>query len=259
MTQLSKHLVVGDPHARPDNDMRRFDALANFIIDKRPEHVIIIGDLADMASLSSYDKGTIHAEGRRYMRDIEAAQEAVRRIMGPVNAYCDRLRSGHKRRYEPKFHITMGNHEYRIERACAENPHLAQALSYDDLGYAQAGWNVVPFLKPLVLDQIAYQHYFTSGVMGRPIGGDNHAANLVKKGFMSAVCGHSHMRDYWETVDVSGRKRFGLVAGCYDSGDHHYTHEGKRWWSGLTMLHEVHDGQAEPAFFSIDYVLRKYT
>ena len=178
--------------------------------------------------------------------------------MDPVNAYCNRLRTGRRKRYEPKFHITLGNHENRIDRACAENPQLSQALQVSDLGYHDAGWNVVPFLKPLVIDEIAYQHYFTSGVMGRPIGGENHAASLVKKGYMSCVVGHSHMRDYWETVDVSGRKRFGLVSGCYDEGDHHYTTEGRRWWSGLTMLHEVNQGQCSPAFFDLSYLIREY-
>jgi hypothetical protein len=50
----------------------------------------------------------------------------------------------------------------------------------------------------------------------------------------------------------------GLVVGHYDDGVSHYTTEMRRWWSGLVMMHEVHNGSFEPAFYSIDYVKRKY-
>lgn len=260
---MSKHgkkiLVVGDPHARPECDNRRFTALANFIVDKQPDEVVIIGDMADMGSLSHYDKGTVRAEGKRYSDDVAATRDAVARLMTPINAEVQRRVSSHKKRWAPKMHITLGNHEARISRAANESPALYGHLSIADLGYHAAGWNVVPFLEPLMIDNICFQHYFTSGLMGRPISGDNHAATLVKKNFMSSVAGHSHLRDYWETADAVGRKRFGLVVGCFDEGDHEYAHGTQhKWWSGLTMLHEVNNGTAEPAFFSTGYVLDKY-
>ncbi|WP_373088729.1 metallophosphoesterase [Zhongshania sp.] len=251
-------LVIPDSHARPNNDMRRFAALGNFITEKKPDVVISIGDWADVGSLCSYDKGTLHAEGRRYADDVAASREALALTMGPVQQEVDRIIRNKKRRWHPEFHITIGNHEQRIIRAQTEAPEYYGAFSIDDLGFKDYGWNVVDYMKPLVIDGIAFQHYFTSGVMGRPIGGVNHARTLVLKNYMSSVCGHSHMRDYWEDTRTDGQRIFGLVVGCYDEGDHHYTEEQKRWWSGLVMLHEVEDGSAEPAFFSTDYVLRRY-
>ena len=124
--------------------------------------------------------------------------------------------------------------------------------------YAKYGYTVVPFLDPLVIQGIVFKHFFTSGVMGKAIGGDNHARTMVIKNHMSCVAGHSHTKDLWETIRGDGKKIFGCVVGCYDEGWHHYTTEQSRWWSGLTMLHEAHDGYAEPAFYSIEYVLEKY-
>ena len=201
----------------------------------------------------------VSAEGKRYADDIAAVRDAVSLIMRPVNSTIQRLVSHKKRKWKPQFHITLGNHEARIDRAASTTPSLYGHLSISDLGYEDAGWNVVPFLSPLVIEEIAFQHYFTSGVMGRPVGGVNHARSLVAKNYMSSVCGHSHLRDFYEDVDAIGRKRFGLVAGCYDEGPHHYAHGAQhRWWSGLVMLHAAKNGTAEPAFYSTAYVKDRY-
>jgi hypothetical protein len=76
-------LVIGDPHAHPDYDNDRFTDLGRFIVKARPDMVVCIGDMADMPSLSSYDRGTKGFEGRRYKKDIEA----VRRSRKNVCAY----------------------------------------------------------------------------------------------------------------------------------------------------------------------------
>lgn len=253
-------LCIGDPHARPDQDNSRFEILGKFAVDKKPDIIVCIGDFADMESLNSYDKWTVKAEGKRYKDDLISVIDAQEKMFAPIRKEMDRLVTNKKKRWEPKFYMTMGNHENRINRAANENPSLYGHMSVDDLKYKEYGWEVVPFLKPLVLHNIAFQHYFTSGVMGRPISGDNHAATLVKKNFMSSVCGHSHLRDYWETTDIIGRKKFGLVLGCYDEGDHSYANGTQhQWWSGLTMLNRVEDGQAEPAFWSLKYLKERYS
>lgn len=258
-SKLPSILVIGDPHARPDVDNRRFTALGNFIVDKRPSVVVCIGDFADMGSLSFYDKGTVKAEGKRYADDLEAVWDAQDRIFRPVRSEVEKLIAGRRKRWNPEFHMIMGNHEERINRAANQNPSMYGHMSTRDLRYQENGWIVTPFLEPKQIHNICFQHYFTSGIMGKPISGDYAAAHLVKKNYMSCVAGHSHLRQYWETTDIAGRKRFGLVVGCYDEGEHSYAKgSDHQWWSGLTMLHEVNDGQAEPAFYNLDYVLNKY-
>lgn len=249
-----KILVVPDAHARPNESNRRFDALGNFIVDKRPDVVVSIGDFADMGSLCSYDRGTRSAEGRRYQEDVECSADAISRVMTPVDAAYRK-----SKRKRPEFYITLGNHENRIDRAANQSPELYGKLSIDDLKFKEHGWSVVPFLSPLVLEGICFIHYLPSGPLGRPTSGVNHARSLVLKGMMSVVVGHSHQRDFYETTRIDGNKMFGLVVGCYDEGEHSYA-EGtqQNWWSGLVMLHEAANGSAEPAFYSTDYVLRNY-
>jgi hypothetical protein len=132
-------------------------------------------------------------------------------------------------------------------------------IKIEDLQETRHGWEVFPFLKSAVVDGIAYKHYFTSGVMGRPIGGVNHARTLVAKGYMSCVCGHSHMRDFWEDTNAAGRKLFGLAVGCYFEHDEEYTSENDRFWRGIVHLRGVRDGSAEPEFISIDSIKQEYS
>lgn len=249
-----KILVIPDAHARPDMDNTRFTALGNFIVDKRPDVVVSIGDWADMGSLCYYDKGTKTAEGRRYQDDIAASIDALERTMTPVRAAGRKHRKG-----LPEFHITLGNHENRIDRAATTNPELHGKLSLSDLQFERFGWNVHPFLQPLVLDGVCFQHYLPSGAMGKPTGGVNHARSLVLKGMMSVVVGHSHQRDFFEMTRADRQKLVGLVVGCYDEGGHEYAAATQHnWWSGLVMLHECHSGQFEPAWYSMNYMKEKF-
>lgn len=244
-----KHiLVIPDAHARPGVSNRRFEALGNFIHDNRPDIVVNIGDLADMASLCSYDKGTTHAEGRRYKDDIHAANDALEKMHKPL----------HRLKDKPKFYITLGNHENRITKAQELSPELYGQLSIDNINFKKYGYTVLPFLKPLNLEGILFQHYFTSGIMGRPISGYNHGRALTQKMHKSSVCGHTHCREFYEDVTGHGERIIGLVVGCFDEGNHHYTTEQRRWWSGIVELCEVQKGSAEPFFYNLDYLLRKY-
>src|SRR3546814_11175841 len=84
-----------------------------------------------MASLSSY-AGEMEREGQRYVADIEAGNAALERLHKAMGGF------------KPKRKIILrGNHEQRIERAVADNPKLAGALSYDHFNDRALGWEVV--------------------------------------------------------------------------------------------------------------------
>lgn len=252
-------LVIGDSHARPDVSNDRFSWLGNFILERQPDIIVDIGDSADMKSLSRYDVGTLDAEGTRYADDVQAYIEAQERIFEPIERYNNTRSRWKKRKYTPRFIKTRGNHENRITRASIQDPKYFGHISVEDLKEREFGWEVYDFLEPAEVEGICFQHYFTSGIMGRPIGGENHAASLVKKNYMSSVCGHSHTRDFWETTDAVGRKRFGLVAGCYYDHEDHFTKDSHRYWRGLVYLHDVSDGQAEPEFLAYHYIKREFS
>ena len=122
--------------------------------------IVCIGDMADMPSLSSYDKGTKGFEGRRYKKDVKAVIDAQEKLFAPIK----RMRG-----YKPKLHMCLGNHEDRITRAINNTPELDGAIGIEDLQYERFGWKITPFKKCVTIKGITFSHYFTSGVAGRPI------------------------------------------------------------------------------------------
>jgi len=251
-------LVIPDSHAHPDYHNKRFDWMGRLILDRRPEIVVDIGDSADMASLCHYDKGTVRAEGRRYMADLDAYFNAQRKLWRPINTYNTQRRKNKKSLYKPLRVKCIGNHEQRIINAGIADPALHGHMTMEDLRDDRYYDEVYPFMEPYIVEDIAFQHYFSSGVMGKPVGGIHPAATLVRKNHMSCVCGHSHMRDYHETIKPNGQRVFGLVVGCYVDYDPDWTKEFNRWWSGAVILHDVKEGSCEPEFISIENMKRMY-
>lgn len=253
------HLIIPDSHAQPGVNNDRFTWAGEMALERQPDVIIDIGDSADMASLCSYDIGTVRAEGHRYVDDIRAYRDAMDKFMAPIIKYNNTHTRWKKKTYRPHLIKCRGNHEQRIARHAQLTPAMYGHINFNDLEEEKHGWNVQEFLNTTVIDGIAYKHYFTSGVMGRPIGGVNHARSLVAKNYMSSVCGHSHMRDFWEDTDVAGRKLFGLAVGCYFEHDEEYTTENDRFWRGLVYLHSVQSGEADVEFININKVKEMYS
>ena len=252
-------LVIPDSHAHPDYDNNRFKWLGKLIMDRRPDVVIDIGDSADMASLCTYDKGTLRAEGRRYTEDLAAYFDAQRKLWAPLRKHNVMRKRNKQKIYNPRKIKCIGNHEYRIVRAGIADPAMHGHLSLEDLRDDQYYDEVYPFLQPCFIEGIAFQHYFTSGVMGKSIGGIHPAAALVRKNYMSCVAGHSHMRDYWESIRADGSRISGLIVGCYVDYEPDWTTEFDRWWSGVVILHDVRAGSYELEFIGIDSMRRMYS
>jgi hypothetical protein len=143
--------------------------VGDYCADKRPEVIVHLGDHWDMPSLSSYDKGKLKFEGRRYKADVEAGNEGMRLFWEPINALNEQLRSNKKKLYKPRCVFLFGNHEERIERAVQSSGELEGLLGYHDLDLA--GWETHNFLEPVVIDGVHYAHYFYNPMSGHPWGG----------------------------------------------------------------------------------------
>lgn len=254
MNHRPKHLIIPDAHAHPKYDNERFKALGRLIAEERPDNIICIGDWADMPSLSSYDKGKLQFEGRKYQKDIDAAVDAQEKLFNQVSK---------AKKYKPEWWMMLGNHDARIEREVADNPNLDGKLSVSDLRYENYGWKVFPFLEPLVLDGVAYAHYFAGGVSGRPISGENIAKSLCNKLHVSAVQGHSHIFDHSERTRVDGQKIFGMSVGCFTHPDmiENWSRSiARMWWRGIVILSDL-DGNGyydEIRTITLRKILRDY-
>jgi hypothetical protein len=209
-----------------------------------------------MPSLSSYDKGKKSFEGRRYKRDIEAAQFAMQAFLGPLNEYNDMRRRNKKGEYKPRMVLTLGNHEHRISRACEDDPKLDGVLSVKDLAYEEYGWEVIPFLEVIVIEGIAFSHYFTTGVMGRPAGS---AQAQLRKAGMSCIAGHQQGKQIAYATRADGKTITSIIAGsAYEHDEEYLGNQGNRHWRGFLMLHEVEDGGFDEMWVSLGYVNQRY-
>jgi hypothetical protein len=242
-----KHLVIPDTQVKPGVSLTHLSWAGQYIATKRPDVVVMIGDFADMESLSSYDVGKKSFEGRRYKRDISAAEEGMNLLMAPIRK---------AKNYKPRLVLTLGNHEDRITRATDAEPRLEGVLSLDDLPYKKYGWEVYPYLEVVTIDGVCYSHYFQSGLMGRPVTSAN---ALVTKKHMSCVMGHVQGRQIAYATRADGKEITGLFVGGYYQHDEAYLRwQGNKHWRGLWMLHEVEDGSFDEMPVSLRYLKKRY-
>jgi hypothetical protein len=219
-----------------------------------------MGDFADMESLSSYDRGKKDFEGRRYNLDIEIAKDALARINAPLDEYNDQCRRNKKAQYKPRMVMLGGNHdEARIERATQMHPEFEGMISVNQLGYTDFGWEYVPYTQPICIDGVWACHHFPSGVKGEPISGVNVAQALLAKNMVSSIVGHNHTLDVALRTAPSGRRIWGISAGCYFDHSMKYAKSTEHlYWRGLLFLNNVSDGDFDLETINIEEVRHRY-
>lgn len=243
-----KHCVIPDVQAKPGVPLEHLKWAGKYIAEKRPDVIIQIGDFADMPSLSSYDKGKKSFEGRRYKADIAAARKGLDLFLAPIRNEPD---------YKPRLIITLGNHENRINRAVEDSPHLDGLLSVADLMYEESGFEVYPYLEPVVVDGVCYAHFFTSGVMGRPV---SSAKALNTKKHQSCVMGHVQRREIDYQYNAVGKRITSIFCGAFYQHDEDYLgpQGNAETWRGIWVLNQVKDGEFDEMPISLEYLKRRY-
>lgn len=253
---MTKHLVIPDVQAKPGHDFTYLNKIGHYIVEKKPDVIVNIGDFADMPSLSVYDQGKKSFEGKRYKNDVEAAHEAMSALLEPMWTYNEKAKRNKEKQYNPRMVLTIGNHENRINRAVNDDPKLDGVLSLSDLGYENCGWEVIPFLDVVVIDGVAYSHYFTTGLMGRPV--TTAQACLTKK-HMSCIQGHQQGLQIATGYKADGSKITSVIAGsCYEHDEDYMSFQGNKHWRGFLVAHDVKDGDFDLMTVSLDYIHKKY-
>lgn len=251
------YLVVPDPHAHKDFNNDRADWLGQLIKDRKPDVVVNMGDVYDMPSLSSFDKGKASFHGASYEKDIEAGVEFLDRMWHP-------LRKAKKKK--PKSVFLIGNHEQRLQKVLEQQPELTGSkygIGWGDYQLEDYHHIVVPYngQTPDIYqaDGISFAHFMVSGLMGRPIGGEHHAASLLSKNYSSCVVAHSHTVDWAVRSGSNGKKIMGLVAGVYQDYNSGWAGTvNKLWTSGVFFLNGVYDGVYDPEFISMKRLKEAY-
>lgn len=253
---MTRHVVIPDTQIRPGDDLEFIEHIGRYIVAMKPDVIVQLGDWADMPSLSSWDKGKKSYEGRKYKADIEHANLALDILNQCIDKEITRLATGHRKRWTPRKVFCCGNHEDRITRAIEDDRKLEGLISTDDLNFGRTGWEVYPFLQPVVIDGVAYCHYLTSGVKGLPI---TTAQALLTKRHMSAVVGHQQGKQIATAQRADGKLLTAAIVGsCYEHSEDYLGYQGNNHFRGILVLNEVDDGQFDEMFVSLRYLREKY-
>jgi hypothetical protein len=250
---MRKHLVIPDCQVKAGVPLEHLDWLGQYILKIRPDVIVQIGDFADMPSLCSYDEGKKAFEGRRYKIDIAAVQTGMGLLLGPIRELWVKQK---KKAYNPRLVLTLGNHEDRITRAIESEAKLEGVLSLKDLRYEEWGWEVIPFLQPITVDGIVYNHYFPTGQMGHPC---TTARSILNKYHMSCFAGHQQGRDIAYARRADGSTITAIISGSFYQHDEDYLSPiTNSVWKGVWVLHEVANGAFDEMPVSLNYLKRKY-
>lgn len=248
------HLVWGDSHAHKDYSNERADWLGKLLIELRPDVVLDIGDTADFESLSSYDKGRRSFVGRSYKADVDAHNDFQDRVWHQWRRSKKKL---------PRRIRLIGNHEQRIDRVLDLHPELQGTVSYSDLDLERYYDTIVPYdgSNPgtITVDGVSYAHYFVSGVMGRPIGGEHPSHALLTKKHASCTMGHTHIFDHSVRTREDGSKIQALISGCFQDYNAPWAGQAnKLWWRGCFVKTGVENGSYDLSTISLDQLRRSY-
>ena len=155
---------------------------------------------------------------------------------------------------------------HRIKKVLEYQPELAGdrfGVSYKNLQLTDYHNEIIYYEGQTpgiyTVEGVSFAHFMVSGLMGRPIGGEHHAASLLAKNHTSCVVGHSHTVDWAVRSSPTGKRIMGLVAGVYQ--DYQSSWAGNinhLWWPGLVYLRGVEDGVYSPEFISLETLRREY-
>jgi hypothetical protein len=251
------YLVIPDPHSHHNHSNDRADWIGKFILDRKPDVVVNMGDTWDLPSLSSFDKGKASFNGANYEKDMNAGLDFQDRMWHPMKS---------SKKKQPHKVFLEGNHERRLNKVLEYEPHLAgerYGISYSNFQLEHYYHDVVYYNGGTpgiyTIDDISFAHFFVSGLMGRPIGGDHHAASLLAKNYSSCVAAHSHTVDWAVRSGSNGKKIMGLVAGVYQDYVSGWAgNVNNLWWQGVVYLRNVEAGVYDPEFISIEALRRAY-
>lgn len=247
-------IVIPDTQVKVGADTAHIRAAARYIVEHKPDTVVILGDWWDMESLSVYN--TIKkAEGLRIRADIDAGMNAM-------NEFMSILRAGIGKRSLPRLVFTHGNHSMavRLPRFIEKHPELDGMIEDETTPFLEEhGFEVYPFLEVVNIEGIRIAHYIQNphSLKGSPLGGN--VLTMLKNAGHSFIMGHQQTYQYHKRFLSDGTIQIGIVAGAfYPHHEDYMSPQGNEHWRGIFMLNEVKNGGGDMCEVSLNYLMEEY-
>jgi predicted phosphodiesterase len=233
---MTSVLVIGDAHVDDIQDLSRFKALGNMILDRQPEYIISIGDYMSMDCLSEWDRNKrALMENRRYSLEIEAGNQSLDMMLDPIKKFNKKSK---KKAYTPSLVYIKGNHENRLDRYLESDPTFLGTVSLEkDLYLYHRGFEVIDYKEVYTLEGVSFTHIPIAS-NGKAISNPTVAQKALRLFSGSVVFGHTH------TLDHAAEHRHGaphlnqaLCVGCFFEDTPTYAVGSKTdYWSGIIEL-----------------------
>lgn len=232
-------LVIPDRHNDPRHEHRLAVStwLARLGSERRPTHVVDLGDAITMDSCSRHDRNDT-LKGR--------LKPSIKADLDNHLASLQAFERGRAKDWKPRLIKTRGNHENRLwdfENNHPENEGSHTHRYCQDL--LQFGWQERPFGEFAYVASVAFTHAPING-MGRPMGGKTSTHRAGAMLTAPLVHGHTHQLQVFNDAKMGPQERISVIqAGCaLPWGEYeHYAAVGPGgWWWGALML-TCWDGQ----------------
>lgn len=258
---VNKVLVIGDAHVDEHQDLRRFEALGNFINKERPDTIVIIGDFLTLNCLSNWDRDKrLPMEGLRYHKEIDAGNEALDLMLGPYCADNAFKAKSKKKTYTPSIYYLEGNHEDRLTRFLEKDPTFLGTVGIQkDLMLSARDIIWVPYKQDLILNGVSFTHIPITGA-GKPIANPTVAQKALRLYANSVVFGHTHTLDHAAEHRHNGKHlNQALSVGCFFEHTDAYAQGSKTdYWRGIVMLDMYSENRFDVQTIAMSNLLSRY-
>jgi hypothetical protein len=242
-------VVFGDTHRCPGDPNETDDlmlAIGDYIYEAAPDYAIHLGDLGDFRTVNQYKGGSIMGgdgsdEGHDLLADVETWTRGLRLLKKrTLDETARHIQARHRERIpQTEWHFLEGNHEEMVRRFARRYPGLKRLISLDRLNLpaiaAKEGWEWHPFLQPLTINGMDFQHYFQG------INPKNALAiqTVQARNGTSGAFGHTHFRDTRHWKDAHGRRRAVHNTGC----TRHPSRTSRYEDTGILHIKNLQDGE----------------
>lgn len=231
-------LAIGDLHQDPRHPDRLevLTWIARYASEHRFDRIIQIGDWSTWDSVNQHDRNDSYAA--RFKPQISDDMENLKQSL-------QAWRAGMAPDYKPRQHVTLGNHENRLERFENATPeaHGTFTRQRDEL-FLQFGWMVRPYGEVLYVNGVGFTHHPVNGA-GRAFGGETGPQRAANKTTVPIVSGHTHRRQVHDAAKIGPVESISMVEiGCalpWGTIEHYARHATTGWWWGVVPM-TVHGG-----------------